>query len=192
MVLPEEAKHYLASVPDSQAFRLVNGATARSIEELKSALVQCNDGTFYYHANPEKNDFANWIKGVFVYDALYLRLLPIRNRLEMVRALEETLSLLQQAQQPAQPAAAQEFAPASAQSSTLSPAPTPVPPVANPATDSPAVSPIVPTTAPPVATAVPAASPTTSPTVMDEILEFESLFASLLADIEREIFAEDF
>ena len=53
---------------EEHAFRCVDGGVYYSINELADALETMSDDSFYYHVNDSKNDFANWISGVFALD----------------------------------------------------------------------------------------------------------------------------
>lgn len=51
--------------PAENVFYLHNGKMLRSIDELAMELLVMDNDTFSHHVNHERNDFANWIEGVF-------------------------------------------------------------------------------------------------------------------------------
>lgn len=53
------------SAGDKQSFRLNNGKTANTLQELYNALTGISEEEFTHHCNNKKNDFANWIEAVF-------------------------------------------------------------------------------------------------------------------------------
>jgi len=60
---------FLITKPE-EYFYLSNGQSIRSLQELKDALPRLDEGVFRRHVTNEKNDFANWIKGVFQEEEL--------------------------------------------------------------------------------------------------------------------------
>ena len=46
-------------------FYLSNGKVIKSIEEFALMLDEMNDEVYYSHVSDSKNDFANWVEGVF-------------------------------------------------------------------------------------------------------------------------------
>jgi hypothetical protein len=52
-------------IPPEKYFRVCNGMVFKSIDEFKKNLFNIDDLSFDYHVNSKKNDFANWIEGVF-------------------------------------------------------------------------------------------------------------------------------
>jgi len=55
----------LNNAPESQTFRLNDGRELKSLHELVSALKEMPDDVFNSHVTADRNDFANWIEGVF-------------------------------------------------------------------------------------------------------------------------------
>jgi hypothetical protein len=52
-------------IPEENYFYVCDGSVLRNLEELVQALPHMPDSVFSYHANREKNDFANWVRDVF-------------------------------------------------------------------------------------------------------------------------------
>lgn len=70
-----DAHRALSDVLDpSFAFWLTNGTIVRNIYELVSAIESCNNNTFKYHVNKEKNDFYSWILDILGDDVLAKRI----------------------------------------------------------------------------------------------------------------------
>lgn len=57
------------SATTDDPFRLADGRLVFSLAELKLLLPTMDDGVFYHHLSPSRNDFAAWIRDVF-HDAL--------------------------------------------------------------------------------------------------------------------------
>ena len=55
----------LITFDSSKYFYLSNGIVLCSLKDLMMSLPRMDDSTFYNHVNSQKNDFANWIEGVF-------------------------------------------------------------------------------------------------------------------------------
>ena len=64
LTLKEEAKKFLADVPDEYVFRCSDGRILKNMQELKDALANMTDDTFSYHSSIEKKDFSNWVRDV--------------------------------------------------------------------------------------------------------------------------------
>ena len=60
----EQAKQLLAGVPEEYVFWCQDGRVLRNLKDLAEALETMTDETFRYHANAEKNDFANWVRDI--------------------------------------------------------------------------------------------------------------------------------
>lgn len=85
---------YLLPVNESQRFKLANGVLIQSLEELKDSIVKMDDGLFHYHVNPEKNDFANWIKYCIKFDLLYEKLNLVVDRTKFLQILSSQIDEL--------------------------------------------------------------------------------------------------
>ena len=64
----EEAKKFLAKVPEECVFWCHDGRIFRDMQELAEALGNMTDETFAYHSNGEKKDFSQWV-GDIIGDA---------------------------------------------------------------------------------------------------------------------------
>jgi len=64
MTLKEEAKKFLADVPEEHVFRCCDGGIFSNLKELKDGLGSMTDESFACHSNAEKNDFSNWVTDV--------------------------------------------------------------------------------------------------------------------------------
>ncbi len=60
----EYAQKLLGKVPEEYVFWCYDGRIFRDMKELAEGLVKMSDEVFAYHANPEKNDFSNWVRDV--------------------------------------------------------------------------------------------------------------------------------
>ncbi|MCD6589689.1 hypothetical protein J7K74_00685 [Candidatus Woesearchaeota archaeon] len=69
-------------------FYCVNGEVYRNVFELREALEKMDEATYKYHANNEKNDFAEWIRNVF-HDSELADMLIGKDRDEALRILRQ-------------------------------------------------------------------------------------------------------
>lgn len=77
----------LGAAPDDKAFGLQDGRKIHTLYELVDELEMMNDGAFKNYVNDMKNDFANWIEGVFGDKNLGAELRKIKNRSETQKAV---------------------------------------------------------------------------------------------------------
>ena len=70
VTLKEEARKLLSEVPEEYVFRCRDGLILRNMEQLKNALMTMESDVYSFHANSEKNDFANWVKDIIKDDKL--------------------------------------------------------------------------------------------------------------------------
>jgi hypothetical protein len=61
---PEEARYYLRSIDDFQAFWINNGPIIKNIEELHGVLNELDEYTFKHHVSSDHNDFYVWVTEV--------------------------------------------------------------------------------------------------------------------------------
>ena len=61
------AATWIADVPYEFVFTCYDGRILKNLKELEIALIDMKEGVFFHHVTKEKNDFANWVRGV-VYD----------------------------------------------------------------------------------------------------------------------------
>jgi hypothetical protein len=66
----EQVQKLLSRVPEEYAFWCHDGSVYRDMKELAEGLVKMPDEVFAYHANPEKNDFSNWVRDMIKDDKL--------------------------------------------------------------------------------------------------------------------------
>ncbi|MCU0652946.1 MAG: hypothetical protein MUD10_01680 [Candidatus Pacebacteria bacterium] len=52
-------------IEPEKSFWLSDGKVLKNLKELQEALEAMEDSIWNYHVTAEKNDFANWIEGVF-------------------------------------------------------------------------------------------------------------------------------
>jgi oligoribonuclease (3'-5' exoribonuclease) len=64
-------------------FRVVDGSEIKDLVGLADAIGKMGDDVFYYHVNKHKNDFSNWVRGIFKEDTLADEIRNSSSRLEM-------------------------------------------------------------------------------------------------------------
>ncbi|MBU1198626.1 MAG: hypothetical protein KKF46_08060 [Nanoarchaeota archaeon] len=72
-------------------FFFEGGGSIKSIEELKNELSHMDESTFGHHVNINRNDFANWIEGVFGESVLAQSMREVSEREGLIIILEEFL-----------------------------------------------------------------------------------------------------
>lgn len=77
----------LGKAPEEKTFVLRDGRKLRTLYELIDELETMNDGLFKDYVNDSKNDFANWIEGVFDDEALANELRLTKTRIDTQRAV---------------------------------------------------------------------------------------------------------
>lgn len=92
----QEAKQFLSGVEQSVAFYVKEGGAINSLEELASALVAMDDKTYGFHVDPDKNDFANWIRDVLKDQNLAKDIVRARNRLSAAKKVSSRVQLLKE------------------------------------------------------------------------------------------------
>ncbi len=90
----QEARKFLASVPEEYVFWCHDGRILRDMRELGEALTTMSDETFAYHSNAEKKDFSNWIRDVIGDAQLSRRLDVAANRIEAASAVASRIATL--------------------------------------------------------------------------------------------------
>jgi len=60
----QEAKRLLSNVPEEYIFWCHDGRVLRNLKELGDAMNTMADETYAFHANAERNDFANWVRDI--------------------------------------------------------------------------------------------------------------------------------
>lgn len=60
----QEAKRFLADVPQEYLFQCHDGKVLKNMKELYDAFSVMTDEIYSFHCNKEKNDFSNWVRDV--------------------------------------------------------------------------------------------------------------------------------
>ncbi|MFH1399108.1 MAG: hypothetical protein ABIG95_03275 [Candidatus Woesearchaeota archaeon] len=74
-----------------QCFFTNDGKVLSNLQELHEALKGMDEGTFRHHVNPNKNDFANWIRDVICKKALANKVAKTNSMAEMQEVLVASL-----------------------------------------------------------------------------------------------------
>ncbi|MBW2990745.1 hypothetical protein KY348_03505 [Candidatus Woesearchaeota archaeon] len=74
--------------PKEHYFKLKNGQELKSLNDLRKALEYISDDEFNHHMNPEKNDFASWVKEALQNQELYEKIKDAKNKEELQEALQ--------------------------------------------------------------------------------------------------------
>ncbi|MFH1506361.1 MAG: DUF87 domain-containing protein [archaeon] len=74
-------------IKSDQYFKLEDGTELRSLQELKDYATHMSDDMFYHHVTDGRNDFANWVRGVFNDTGL-------ADKLQGVRTKDDLMSIL--------------------------------------------------------------------------------------------------
>ena len=75
-------KKVLGEAPVEHHFVVADGKRLKNIIELADALETMTEEVFMHHANEFRNDFSNWIGGVFKDHSLAEEMKKAKNRLE--------------------------------------------------------------------------------------------------------------
>lgn len=81
------------SIKEENYFYVHNGAVLKSKEDLLGCLRNIDDESFNHHVNPEKNDFASWVRDILKDKNLSENLFKTGDREEMVDLIEGTIQL---------------------------------------------------------------------------------------------------
>jgi hypothetical protein len=85
----------LGDAPQENVFILCNGRPVKNVRELADALGEIGEDVFRHHVNPEKNDFATWVKDIFRDEELAQQLAGTKDqqhtRIVMYRHLVDKL-----------------------------------------------------------------------------------------------------
>lgn len=87
-----EIKKELSDIkcPEGKEFILHDGSRMYSIKELSLRLESMDQHVFNHHVNPERNDFANWIRDVFKDKGLASRVRECMSKEEMIDELKNS------------------------------------------------------------------------------------------------------
>ena len=83
--LKQEARKFLADVPEEYVFRFSDGHTLRNMKELEDSLKNMTEETYVSHANTEKNDFTNWVRDIIKDEMLAKDLQKAPNRAQAAK-----------------------------------------------------------------------------------------------------------
>jgi hypothetical protein len=78
----EQAKRFLAPVPDENIFWCHDGKAFKSLQDLANGLEAMSDETFAYHSNEVKKDFSNWVRDIIKDEELASDLASAGSRTE--------------------------------------------------------------------------------------------------------------
>ena len=92
--LKQEAKRLLADVPEENVFWCHDGCVMHNMKELGDAMNTMADETYAYHANTEKNDFANWVRDVIKDEKLAKDLQKAPSKAQAARLVASRMSIL--------------------------------------------------------------------------------------------------
>ena len=90
----EQLPNLLANVPAEHAFLCHDGKVFTDMKELTEGLAAMSDETFSYHANPEKNDFANWVRDIIKDEKLARDLMNSSDREQAAKRVAERVDYL--------------------------------------------------------------------------------------------------
>ena len=82
----------MSQITEKEAFRLRNGEVLWSLKDLKDKLPTISEEDFVYHVSNPRNDFSNWIEGVFGKAELAKSIRRIKTKKGLLKKLEETLN----------------------------------------------------------------------------------------------------
>ncbi|MBI2830169.1 MAG: hypothetical protein HYX81_03325 [Chloroflexi bacterium] len=84
----------LVNVPAENAFWCNDGRILYNLKDLEDALSNMSDNTYQYHANDQKNDFANWARDVFGDQKLASDLMKAKSQAQAAKAVNQRLASL--------------------------------------------------------------------------------------------------
>ena len=88
-------KKQYGQAPQEFKFYLRDGRELQSVYDLIDSLDTMSDDVFFHHVNPERNDFANWLEGVFEEKTLAEEMRQIRGKLDtQVKLLKHVIQKL--------------------------------------------------------------------------------------------------
>jgi len=90
----EDARKYLADVPEEYVFWCHDGCIFHNLKELGDAMNTMTDETYAFHANEEKNDFINWIRDVITDGRLVRDLQKAPERAQAAKLVANRLTVL--------------------------------------------------------------------------------------------------
>ncbi len=87
-------KTLLADVPEEYVFWSSNGHVLHNMKELGSELKTMTNESYAFHANAEKNDFANWVKDIIKDEKLAKDLRMASNQAQAAKAVASRITFL--------------------------------------------------------------------------------------------------
>jgi len=93
-VTKEMAEKFLGNVPPENCFWLCDGQALNNLNDLGKALKGMKKDTFIYHANKDKNDFANWIKDILTDEELSKKVGAAKTKSAVEKAVKARISEL--------------------------------------------------------------------------------------------------
>ena len=96
----EDAKRFLADVPEEYVFWCSNGHILRNMRELAEALNTMTDEAFAYHSNVHKSDFRNWVRDIIRDDELASGLMKASSRTKAATVVSERIDSLTKSEKP--------------------------------------------------------------------------------------------
>jgi hypothetical protein len=90
----EQPEKLLAKVPEEYVFWCCDGRIFRDMKELAEGLAAMSDEIFARHANPEKNDFSNWLRDVIKDEKLARDLENVLDRNEAARTVATRITII--------------------------------------------------------------------------------------------------
>ena len=82
----------LDSVPDDKVFVLSDGSRLHNLQELLDSLKVMDEEIFSHHVNDQKNDFANWIRDVFLDKRLADQISASKSRLQVMLLIRRRIA----------------------------------------------------------------------------------------------------
>jgi len=76
-----------------KSFWLSDGRTLKNLKELAQALETMDEAVWKYHVNEEKNDFANWIEGVFGQNQLGASIRKVKSPRTAAKRIQSKLEI---------------------------------------------------------------------------------------------------
>ncbi len=81
-------------VRPEHAFYFADGSSLKSLKELAGKLKKAEHSHYVHHASPERNDFHNWIKDVYMDEKLAKKILAAKNGAEAAAIIEKEIKKL--------------------------------------------------------------------------------------------------
>jgi hypothetical protein len=88
------AKKLFVELPEDKKFWLLDGRKISNLNELRNELEIMSESIFVHHVNDYRNDFSTWVKDVFDEKELAEIILPIRNRKDLIFALDRWIGCI--------------------------------------------------------------------------------------------------